>query len=312
MSYDKKTMNLENKLADHIPPEFIPIILKGSPELFDLEVGGEIVEAVNFWYQGQECDCYLIEPLFLKQVDTDKVFDNFPNLIAAIAEDTTAISPTPKTMTDWNKNNYETPDKEAQAMANLVLPTEKRILEPCAGTGQIVKALLTLEHRPEIIAHEIDFSRYLQLKELECSKFACGHINFLGVDDLSSDLYYDLIITNPPFDYVIEFIAKSLTVLNNKPESRLLFLMPMDTLCSQGRSAQFKALDCHVSTINVIPGRTDYLKDGVPMSKCQKIKDGIPQFNKDGKPIMNSGRQVSDAVFEIKKGKGNFFTFLEV
>ncbi|MEB3189684.1 MAG: hypothetical protein VKL42_04995 [Snowella sp.] len=207
----------------------------------------------------------------------------------------------------FNKNDYETPDNIAKAMAKLILPTDRYILEPCAGTGQIVKALLkVVNDDTTILANEISKERFRKLCQINKVSAKCN--DFLYVD---SPHAWDLIITNPPFDYALEFIAKSLTLLNDKPESRLLFLMPIDTFSSQGRANQLQELDCHISKIHIIPGRIDYLKDGVPMSKCQKEIDGVPQF-KNGKPVMCSGRQVSDAVFEIKKGKGENFTFLNV
>ena len=205
----------------------------------------------------------------------------------------------------FNKNDYETPDNIAQAMAQLVLPTDRYILEPCAGTGQIARALLENEN-VTILANEINKERFKKLCLIKGIWVKCK--DFLFVDSIKA---WDLIITNPPFDYALEFIAKSLSIVNDFPESRLLFLMPIDTFSSQGRAKQFQELGCHISKIHIIPGRIDYLKDGVPMSKCQKEIDGVPQF-KNGKPVMCSGRQVSDAVFEIKKGKGDSVNFLTI
>ena len=204
----------------------------------------------------------------------------------------------------FNKNDYETPDKEARLMAKSVLPTDKKILEPFGGRGRIVKALLELNLSIEIIAHEINFERYLELKKLECNKFACGHVDFFGVDDLPSGFLYDLIMTNPPFNYAIKGIKHSLTLLNDKPESRLVFLLPLPFFSSQKRSKEFKELDCHIAEFSMIPWRIDYLKDGKRMSECQKEINGVLQFKKDGiTPIMNSGSQEYHAVFTIKKGK---------
>ncbi len=114
----------------------------------------------------------------------------------------------------------------------------------------------------------------------------------------------DLIITNPPFSLCIEAVAKSLRLLNNSPNSRLLFLMPLDWNCSQGRAKAWEFLDAHIRHIYPIADRVDYLKEGIPMSKCQKIIQGVPQF-KNRKPVMNSGRQCYDAVFDIRLGKQN-------
>jgi hypothetical protein len=92
-------------------------------------------------------------------------------------------------------------------------------------------------------------------------------------------------------------------VLNDSPNSRLLFLMPLDWNCAQSRAKVWESLDAHIHHIYPVSTRIDYLKNGIPMSKCQKTINGVPQFDKNGKPIRNSGRQCYDAVFDIRLGK---------
>jgi hypothetical protein len=200
---------------------------------------------------------------------------------------------------EFTNDDYETPDKEAKAIASLVLPTDKNILEPFAGSGQIVKYLPS--DRISTVA-EIKYCRILQLRQLRNHSF-----NFNGdFFKLVNFTRYDLIITNPPFSLCMEAIAHSLKLLNpDNPTARLLFLIPLDTFSSQGRSEQLKSMDAHIHHTHLIPKRVDYLKDGEPMSKCQKIKDGVPQFDKNGKIILNSGRQCYDAVFDIRPGEEN-------
>ena len=172
----------------------------------------------------------------------------------------------------FTNDDYETPDWLAKAMCNLVLPTEKYILEPFAGTGQIVKHLPSdseaLRRNRITDAVEIKPSRFRSLSLLPPQK-RTGSLyqsNFFEMQKWDFGSEYDLIITNPPFSLCVEAIAHALTLLNlDNPDARLLFLMPVD-----------------------------YLKKGIPMSQCQKIKDGVPQFDKNGKPIMNSGRQCLD------------------
>lgn len=209
----------------------------------------------------------------------------------------------------FNKNNYETPSHIAAAMCKLILPTDKRILEPCAGTGQILKAII---QRADL-ANNILSIEYCEIKQERSDKLPMWipqlGVDFFNVEDVE---HYDLIITNPPFDYALEFIEKSLTLLNDDPHSRLIYLLPIDTFSSKSRAKYFQLLDCHISNISIIPGRIDYIKDGVPVSKTQKVVDGVLQYGKNGKPIMCSGRQVSDAIFTIKKGKGNVVNFVEV
>jgi hypothetical protein len=198
---------------------------------------------------------------------------------------------------DFTNDDYETPNWLSKAMANLVLPTDREILEPFAGSGQIAKYLPS-DRLIECV--EIKYSRFLQGKEkAQTATWVNG--NFF--DDVSSS-YFDLIITNPPFSLCVEAVHKSLQLLNDSPNSHLLFLMPLDWNCSQSRAKAWDALDAHIHHVHPVADRVDYLKDGIPMSKQQKIVNGVPQF-KSGKPVMNSGRQCYDAVFDIRLGKQN-------
>lgn len=196
---------------------------------------------------------------------------------------------------DFTNDDYETPDWLAAAMANLVLPTDKQILEPFAGSGQIAKYLPS-DRSIECV--EIKYSRFLKGKKN--TPFATW-VNGNFFNDVSK-WGCDLIISNPPFSVCIEAVAKSLELLNNNLNSRLLFLMPLDWNCSQSRAKAWESLYAHIHHVYPIADRVDYLKDGIPMSKQQKILNGIPQF-KNGKPVMNSGRQCYDAVFDIRLGK---------
>ncbi len=198
---------------------------------------------------------------------------------------------------DFTNDDYETPDWLAVAMSRLVLPTDKQILEPFAGSGQIAKYL---PGDRSIECVEIKYSRFLQGKNN--APFATW-VNGCFFNDVST-WGCDLIITNPPFSLCVEAVAKSLELLNNSPNSRLLFLMPLDWNCSQARSKAWDALDAHIHHVYPVADRVDYLKDGIPMSKQQKFIGGVPQF-KNGKPVMNSGRQCYDAIFDIRLGKQN-------
>lgn len=219
----------------------------------------------------------------------------------------------------FDKQDYETPDNVAQAMAKMILPTDKGLLEPFAGTGQLIDAILSLPLSFHVNPFDAEFSddsvllQGIEISETRYDKLAKKHpkykdvfynIDYFSVKEnrFKDENKNDLIITNPPFDSAIAGIKKSLELLNDKPESRLLFLLPLPFFSSQGRSKEFNELDCHIAGMTLIQGRIDYLKDGVPMSKCQKEIDGVLQF-KNGKPVMMSGRQESDAVFCIKKGK---------
>lgn len=208
----------------------------------------------------------------------------------------------------FNKNDYETPDHIAKIMARLMILTDQKVLEPCAGTGQILKAVCNYAD-PSTDVYFAEINRYRAIKaNLWAEGFNCDFLE----TTLFNNGGYDLIITNPPFDYALEFIEKSLTLLNDDPHSRLIFLLPIDTFSAKSRAKYFQSLDCHISNITIIPGRIDYLKDGVPVSKTQKVVDGVLQYSKNGKPVMCGGRQISDAIFTIKKGKDSIINFAEV
>lgn len=203
--------------------------------------------------------------------------------------------------------------KPPTTLLGLCRNTDLEILEPCAGTGQIASKLdfVINKANQDLTCYEINSYRFEKL-ESQITPTRYGGLLCCDFLQVPEDEKYDLVITNPPFDFALEFIEKGLEVLSDFPESRLIYLMPIDTFSAKKRANQFKELDAHIAQIHLIPGRIDYLRNGVPMSKCQQIKNGIPQF-KGYRPLMCSGRQVSDAIFTIKKGKGNdAVSFLEV
>lgn len=197
---------------------------------------------------------------------------------------------------NFDANSYETPDRWAAQIAKLILPSDRLILEPCAGTGQIAKYL----PQDRIIhCNEISFARY------EAGRCNIPHGRWLNEDFLKLNwgYEYDLVISNFPFSKAMEFVGRSLSLLNrNNPSARILVLLPINVFSSVSRSDALKSLDCHIHRVYLIPGRVDYLKEGVPMSKCQKVVNGVPQV-KNGKPVPTSGRHLNDAVWDIRPGK---------
>lgn len=75
---------IKQAIAFRVGTQALNTILQGDPQHFILEVDGEDVEAVNFWYLGQECDLYLIDPYIIRQVETDKTFHSYQDLIEEI------------------------------------------------------------------------------------------------------------------------------------------------------------------------------------------------------------------------------------
>jgi hypothetical protein len=204
--------------------------------------------------------------------------------------------------TDWTNDDWETPNNIAQAMSELVLPGDEYILEPCAGTGQIIKHILHPESC-SILCMDINKSR---VEKGRCKSPDC---TWLCSDFLRSHIEpvteFDLVITNPPFSKCMEFVGRSLSLLNpNNPSARLLFLMPSDIFQSKSRANAFSQLNAHIHHIYPIVGRVDYLINGVPASQTL--------VEKGGKMVKRSGRQTCDAIWDIRPGKqGGCTTFID-
>lgn len=178
----------------------------------------------------------------------------------------------------WNKNLWETPSHIANSMAGLIKPHETDLLEPFAGTGQIIKALAQLSGKT-IDAVEFGASRAAAIP-------TDGGVSVCRADYLSwvAPRQYDVIVTNPPFDLGIEGIEKSLTLL--KTGGRMLFLLPCAFFHTKERAQHFKSLDAYIHRQYVIVGRIAYLKHGQPVS----------------------GRQCDDSIFDVRRSSdGHLF-----
>ncbi len=178
---------------------------------------------------------------------------------------------------EWNSNLWETPDHIARSMANLLIDG-LAILEPCAGTGQIAKAIVALAEDKgweyELTAIEILKERAAKLED---NRYFSIDADFLEFDFGSEK--FDVILTNPPFDIGMRILKRSLEVV--KADGRCLFLLPSVYFQTQERAKEFFDLNCHIHKAHPIIGRVPYLKEGVAVS----------------------GRQCEDAVFDIRLGK---------
>ena len=101
------------------------------------------------------------------------------------------------------------------------------ILEPSAGNGNISRTIKKYYPNKYITSVEIRESEVLNLAE-------CSNEVKIG-DYLTMDIpnKYDIIIGNPPFNNAIEFIKKSLTLLND--DGVLIFLLRTSFLESNRR-----------------------------------------------------------------------------
>lgn len=176
---------------------------------------------------------------------------------------------------EWSNDDWETPNEVAGAIARLIKPYEMDILEPAAGSGQIIRAIPFHPNR-RVVAIEQKRSRYKQGRN--------GYAAWKNGDFFTYQFerQFDLIVTNPPFSLRMEFIEKSLQIL--KSRGRLLYLLPIDFYCGKAMGNVWRQLPCYIHKQYTIQNRVAYLD-----------ARGQPQ----------KGRQVYDAVFDIRKTEGN-------
>lgn len=186
----------------------------------------------------------------------------------------------------WNSDDWETPNNIARSIASLVLPTDRRILEPAAGTGQIAKFLPA--YPPQVDCFEPNAYRYL----LGRGRVSQAHWINTVLEEVRFDEEYDLLVTNPPFSKIQTFVQSGLRFLNpENPTARLLYLLPIDWMCLKSVAEWWGKTDAHIHHCYAIPGRVAYLKNGVAIS----------------------GRRRNDAVFDIRPGRdGAAISYLEV
>lgn len=187
---------------------------------------------------------------------------------------------------NWSSDNWQTPDVVAIAMSQLIKDSDRAILEPCAGSGQIAKQLPLKDSNRKIVCCEINSDRY-RVGTQAAPKCTWYDDDYFGdiAERLNWENSFDLIIGNPPFSNCVEFIARSLPLLNQKnADARILFLLPLDWNCSHKRANEWKRLNAHIHHEYRWQGRIAYL---------------------DGDGVAQSRRQVCDAVFDLRLGSLN-------
>jgi predicted RNA methylase len=96
---------------------------------------------------------------------------------------------------------YATPPQSTQALLD-VLELKGTILEPACGEGHISEVLKKNYPGSEIVSTDLADRRY-----------GVGGIDFL---EKEYNRTFDNVITNPPFEYMREFVEKSLEVSTDK------------------------------------------------------------------------------------------------
>ena len=174
----------------------------------------------------------------------------------------------------WCSDDWETPDEVARAMQKLTLPSDRYSLEPSAGSGQIAQFL---PNRSRVTCIEPNGYRY----QLGSARMPLQQWLNCEFPLRQSKVKFNLIIGNPPFSKLQQFIEGGLASLLDTPTSRLIYLLPLDWMCPQKVSKWWAASGGYIHEYHPIKGRVAYLKNGQPVE----------------------GRMRCDGVFVIKRGK---------
>lgn len=105
-----------------------------------------------------------------------------------------ADEPTVTTALAKNLSFYRTPAKVVDRLVDDIYGSDLKVLEPSAGDGAIVKALLRRGHHVEAV--EVDPGRFAALGELACDRLTARRANFL---QMTARPVFDAVGMNPPF-----------------------------------------------------------------------------------------------------------------
>lgn len=181
------------------------------------------------------------------------------------------IDPPPPTEHKWTPDDWQTPPRVAKQLASHInttdrsRPIDRVIVDAGAGSGAIAQHLPTGTH-----AVELSEARVYQ------GQRSAPHCHWHQADFLTwgEPGTADLIVANPPFSCIVEFINRSFTLL--KPRGRMVFVAPCDTFHKPTVLEAIPA-PAHIAEHRII-GRVAYL-------------------GPDGKP--HRGRQVYDSIFTL-------------
>lgn len=165
------------------------------------------------------------------------------------------------TATKRRENDYyPTPEAVIENfLVNYMIDPNKKILEPCAGSGNIIKALQKHGCK-NIDAVEIDEDHADELLEL----LGIGHVAIADFLKIKKRQYpeeqYDIIITNPPYSKAQEFVEKALELVNET--GVVIMLLRTAFLESQKRFEFWQKPENKLSALYTLSSRPSFIGKG--------------------------------------------------
>lgn len=148
-------------------------------------------------------------------------------------------------------DDYATPAFCVRSIWPHVRPIGGTILEPCAGSGAIVRELQRLGWR-DLAAREINHDRYMKL--INPSPGTCIECDWLAHDE---KLRPSLILTNVPFKLALEFAKKA--VKHQQPhQGTTCLLLRLNWLGSGKQDGRSAWLVDHMPAVFVLPKRPSF------------------------------------------------------
>ena len=123
-----------------------------------------------------------------------------------------------------NKDFYPTPEKLVKKMFSKVKGHPQKILEPSAGKGDIIEAIIEnfYHHaRPDVSAIELDTELQATLRGKNISVIDSDFLSYSGLDK------FDAIIANPPFASGEKHLLKAIDIMYR---GEIVFLLNAETI----------------------------------------------------------------------------------
>lgn len=146
---------------------------------------------------------------------------------------------------------YYTPDWVVSHAIKYLLPVICKddphwIIDPCCGDGAFAEQLAKAYPEAVVTTNDKD----------PCVA-ADTHDDWLDSNASDVKCQYDLLMTNPPFKYALEFADKGLRVAKT-----VVLLVEMRFLASKKRYEFFEAYNSQPTHVAVIPSRPSFRPDG--------------------------------------------------